>query len=151
MKLAQLIFPPQSRDFRGKRWLKILLRTTHLIGIAGLAAMFLSDSGIDNWLTYLHLTIISGVAMMLLDIWANGIWLLQLRGQAIMLKLLLFAALLFSGESSELLLLSIIVISGLIAHAPGSVRYYSIFHRRRIDSLYPNKQPAEATHKCYSE
>ena len=151
MKLAQLIFPSQSRDFKGKRWIKIMVRTTHLIGIAGLAAMFLSDSGIANWLTSVHITVISGLAMMLLDIWSNGIWLLQLRGQAVLIKLLLFVALLFSGMNSELLLFAIIVISGLIAHAPGSVRYYSIFHRRRIDSLYPNKQPAESAHKCYSE
>jgi len=149
MNLAQLIFPPKSRDFKAKRWLKIMLRTGHLIGMAGMATYALSDTYITNWLFFIHLTIASGVVMMLLDIWSNGVWLVQLRGQAIIIKLILFAVLLMTEQHDSLLFFSMIIISGLIAHAPSNVRYYSIFHRRRIESLYAiDKQPTSAK-KCY--
>ncbi len=149
MNLAQLIFPPKSRDFKAKRWLKITLRTGHLIGIAGMGAYVLSDSFVTNWLFYIHLTIASGVAIMLLDIWSNGVWLFQLPGKAIIIKLILFTALLITEQHNSLLFFSIIIISGLIAHAPSDIRYYSIFHRRRIESLYNiNQQPGSAK-KCY--
>jgi len=149
MNLAQLIFPPKSRDFKAKRWLKITLRTGHLIGMAGMTTYVLSDTFITDWLFFIHLTIASGVAMMLLDIWSNGVWLVQLRGQAIIIKLILFAALLMTEQHDSLLFFSMIIISGLIAHAPSNVRYYSIFHRRRIESLYNiNNQPTSAK-KCY--
>jgi len=149
MNFSQLIFPPQSRDFKAKRWIKITLRTGHLIGMAGMAAYVISDTFITNWLFFIHLTIVTGTAMMLLDIWSNGVWLFQLRGQAIIIKLILFAALLMTEQYDSWLFFSIIIISGLIAHAPSNVRYYSIFHRRRIESLYNiNKQPTSAK-KCY--
>ena len=149
MNLSQLIFPPKSRDFKAKRWIKITLRTGHLIGMAGMATYALSDTYITDWLFYIHLTIASGVAMMLLDIWSNGVWLFQLRGQAIIIKLILFAALLMTGQYDSWLFFSMIIISGLIAHAPSNIRYYSIFHRRRIESLYQiDKQPSSAK-KCY--
>lgn len=149
MNLGQLIFPPKSRDFKAKRWLKITLRTGHLIGMAGMATYALSDTYITDWLFFIHLTIASGIAMMLLDIWSNGVWLLQLRGQAIIIKLILFATLLMTDQYDSLLFFSIIIISGLIAHAPSNIRYYSIFHRRRIESLYNiDGQPSSAK-KCY--
>ncbi len=144
-----MLFPDQGRDFKAKRWLKIILRTGHLIGIAGMATYVLSDTLITNWLFYIHLTIASGVAIMLLDIWSNGIWLFQLRGQAIIIKLILFTILLMTEQYDSGLFFGMIVISGLIAHAPSDVRYYSIYHRRRIESLYNiNNQPRSAK-KCY--
>ncbi len=74
--------------------------------------------------------------MMLLDIWSNGIWLLQLRGVLILLKVALFSLLLINNEYTTPIFMTIITISGLIAHAPSDVRYYSILHRKRINSLY---------------
>ncbi len=133
--LVQLLFPAQTRDFKGKRWIKITLRTVHIIGIAGIAGSFLSDALTDRWPIYLHLTILSGIAMVLLDIWANGIWLLQMRGMVILLKIALFSLLFISNEYAGPIFITIITISALIAHAPSDVRYYSIFHRKRIGSL----------------
>ena len=149
MNIPQLIFPQQNRDFKTKRWIKITLRTGHLIGMAGMATYVLSDTFITDWLFYIHLTIATGIAMLLLDIWSNAVCLIQLRGLAIILKLILFSILLMTDQQDSLLFFSIIIISGLIAHAPSNVRYYSIFHRRRIESLYNiNQQPTSAK-KCY--
>jgi len=135
MSITSALFPKQSRGFTGQRWVNILLRTLHLLGMAGLGGGYFYVSVDDAWLGFLYLTLASGAGMMLLSIWSNGIWLLQLRGHAILLKVLLLALMLVWPEQKMSLLVVVIIISGLIAHAPGDVRYYSIFYRRRIERL----------------
>jgi len=130
-----VLFPKQSRTFIGQRWANILLRTLHLLGMAGIGGGYFYAAVGNAWQGFFYLTLASGVAMMLLSIWSNGIWLLQLRGHAILLKLSLLALMLVWTEYQVLCLVLVIVISGLIAHAPGDVRYYSIFYRRRLDTL----------------
>lgn len=136
MPLPTCLFPAQSRFFPGQRWVNIGLRTLHLIGIAGLGAGFLYVGEDGAWQPYLHLTLLSGVGLMLISLWSNGIWLVQLRGQAILLKLLLLGLIPVWPRATTALFIGVIVISGLIAHAPANLRYYSLLHRRRVESLH---------------
>ncbi|MBA1446239.1 MAG: hypothetical protein M3H12_19935 [Chromatiales bacterium] len=134
-RLKQMLFPAQSRYLPGHRWINIGLRTLHLIGIAGVGGGYLYAAADETWRIYLDLCLASGLLLSLLFIYANGIWLLQLRGHVIMLKLLLLYAIALWPSLSMPLLLMILALSGWISHAPGSVRYYSIFYRRRIESV----------------
>ena len=111
------------------------MRTLHLIGVAGLGGGFLYASVGETWRYFFDLTLASGVGLTLISIWNNGIWLVQLRGLAILLKLLLLALLPLLPELRIPLFLAVLTVSGIISHAPASVRYYSLFHRRRIESL----------------
>jgi hypothetical protein len=133
--LKQTLFPAESRLLPGQRWINIGLRTLHLIGIAGLGGGYFYEAVDSSWLIFLYLTLVTGLALTLLAIWSNAIWLLQLRGQAILFKVLLLALMPFWPEYKVILMLLVIVISGLISHAPGNVRYFSIFHGRRIERL----------------
>lgn len=108
----------------------------HLIGIAGLGGGFLYQSPTEVWLPYLILSIASGFGLMCLAIWTNGIWFIQLRGIAILIKLILLLSMPFLKGYTGYALIIAIVISGVIAHAPGDVRYYSIFHRKRVENLH---------------
>ena len=77
----------------------------------------------------------SGAALICLYIWYSAIWVIQLRGLVILFKLgLLLCLPLVEGYEVHVLIL-IVVLSGIISHAPGDVRYYSIFHGRRLESL----------------
>jgi hypothetical protein len=107
----------------------------HLIGVAGLGGGFLYSAEGESWRYFLDLTIASGVGLVLISVWNNGIWLIQLRGQAILLKMLLLALIPLVPGLRLPLFLATLVISGIIAHAPANVRYYSLFHRRRIESI----------------
>ncbi|MCP4996377.1 MAG: hypothetical protein GY934_21775 [Gammaproteobacteria bacterium] len=124
MALQKIFFPDAARAFRGQRWVNIGLRTLHLVGIAGLGAGFLYTAADLSWQLYYQITLYSGLGLMLIAIWNHGVWLLQLRGQAILFKLLLLLLIpLFPGWEKTIFLL-IILISGVISHAPGKVRYY---------------------------
>lgn len=135
MSLFRLLFPAEYRTFPGKRWIRIGMRTLHLIGTAGVGGGFLYQAPREAWMPYLILTIATGFAIFFIEIWANGVWLIQLRGMAILVKLVLLSCLHFAPDWGGPPLVISIVISGLIAHAPGDVRYYSILHRRRVDEL----------------
>jgi len=128
------LFPAQSRFFPGQRWTNITLRTLHLIGLAGLGAGFLYAAADESWRVYLYLTSLSGLGLMLISIWSNGIWLLQLRGQAILFKLFLLLLIIVWPGWRMPLLIAVIVISGIISHAPARIRYYSLYHGRCIES-----------------
>ena len=133
--LRRAFFPAESRYMPGNRWLNVILRTLHLVGIAGIGGGYLYASQDDTWRYYLDLCLVSGTLLALLFVYSNGIWVLQLRGLVIMFKLLLFYAIALWPMQAIPLLILILVLSGWIAHASARVRYYSPFYGRRIESL----------------
>ncbi len=134
MSLKAWLFPRESRYLPGQRWLNVLFRTLHLVGLGGLGAGFLYPAVDESWHLYLQITLVSGTGLALISIYSNGIWLVQLRGQVVFLKLILLALMTpFPQLRAELFIL-IILLSGWIAHATAQVRYYSLYHRRRIGS-----------------
>lgn len=117
-----------------KRWSKISLRTLHLLAIAGVGGGILFGLDKDLWISYWWLALASGLLMTLMDVIANPVWIVQVRGVVIVLKLILLALLgSFPGWDSTLLAI-IIIISAVISHAPGKLRYYSLYHHRVINS-----------------
>ena len=122
-----------------KRWTKISLRTLHLLAVAGVGGgvLFGLDRGL--WIDFWWLALVSGGLLMFIDIVSNPVWVVQVRGIVIFAKLLL---LIFLGHDPALdrwLLIAVIVMSAIISHAPSSLRYYSIYHRKTIISQYDTK------------
>jgi hypothetical protein len=115
-----------------KRWFKTGLRTLHLLAVAGVGGGILFALEKPLWINYWWLALVSGSLMVLMDMLANRVWLVQVRGLTIILKLLLLGFLGSDPEWDRILLVVVIVISALISHAPGSVRYYSLYHRRVV-------------------
>ncbi len=133
--LIRVLFPDEPRALPGQRWIRIGLRTLHLIGVAGLGGAYLYEAAPHSWLPYFWLTMATGLLMVMLEVWSNAIWLLQIRGLAIVFKVLLLVAIALHDVAALPLILMVIAISGVIAHAPGNLRYYSPYHRRRLERL----------------
>ncbi len=117
-----------------KRWSKISLRSLHLLAVAGVGGGILFALEKDLWINYWWLALVSGVLMMLMDIASNPVWMVQVRGVVILLKLILLVLLGINPGWDSFLLAVIIIISAVISHAPGKLRYYSFYHRRVINS-----------------
>lgn len=130
--MKNIFFPENSRSFYGKRWLDIILRTIHLMGLSGFSGGLLFHADKSIWLPYFLATILSGLAMLLLSVWSHGKWLIQNRGIAIIVKLFIFFLIPVFPGYEAFLLLSIILISGISSHAPAKFRYYSPFLKREI-------------------
>jgi len=60
------LFPAESRQFYGQRWLNILLRSVHLLGVAGVGGGFLLGVEDSRWMVFWILTLTTGVALSLL-------------------------------------------------------------------------------------
>lgn len=125
---------PGMNRAAAKRWTKISLRTLHLLAVAGVGGGILFTLDKDIWIIYWWLAMASGALMMLLDITSNPVWLVQIRGLVIMAKLVLLAFLGSYPAWDTTLLIVIIVVSGVISHAPGKLRYYSVYHKKIITS-----------------
>ena len=122
-----------------KRWAKISLRTLHLLSVAGVGGGILFGLEKNLWLNYWWLAMASGALMMLVDIISNPVWIVQVRGLSIFIKLILLAYLGSNPDWDGFLVVLIIIISAVISHAPGKLRYYSIYHRKVITSNLDSK------------
>ena len=122
-----------------KRWTKISLRTLHLLAVAGVGGGILFGLEKDLWINYWWLALVSGLLMMAIDIASNPVWIVQVRGLVIYLKLILLAFLGSNPSVDGWLLAAIIIMSGIISHAPGQLRYYSLYHRKVISSSNDSK------------
>ncbi len=119
-------------NFKGKRWLKISLRSIHLVGIAGVFATTLTE---ENLSIYWAIAILSGLGLLALEALTNLIWLIQVRALVMYIKFSLLAALFFYPHYAWHILVVIILLSGIISHAPSSVRYFSFIHWRKITAI----------------
>jgi hypothetical protein len=122
-----------------KRWTKISLRTLHLLSVAGAGGGILFGLEKELWINYWWLALISGALMMLVDIVSNPVWIVQLRGLVVLFKLILLGLLAVYPAWGQFILLAVIIMSGVISHAPGKLRYYSVYHRRVISSSHDSK------------
>lgn len=102
------------------------------MGLIGIAGGYIFNAEKSLWFPYFFITLLSGLAMVILSLWTNGKWLLQNRGLAIIFKLFLFILLPVYPGYEKLLLFSIVLISGVSSHAPAKFRYYSPFYGREI-------------------
>ena len=129
------LFPTETRTFKYIRWVKITLRTFHLIGIAGIGAGAFYHIPAHQWQSFSILTILSGILFILLEVWSNGIWLIQIRGVGLYIKIILLLLIPFLPDYESIILIIVICLASIISHAPGNVRYFSVIHGKRMDTL----------------
>ncbi|MFK5986524.1 MAG: hypothetical protein QM479_14030 [Pseudomonadota bacterium] len=132
MLFKQIFLPEQSRGFKAKRWLDIILRTIHLLGLLGVAGGVLFNAEQSLWMPYFLVSIISGLAMVFLSLWSNGKWILQNRGLAICFKFILLLLLPIFPDYGLGIFMLVVIISAISSHAPAKFRYYSPILGREI-------------------
>ena len=130
-RLDRLLFPARPRQFAGERWINIVLRSLHVLGVAGIGGGFLFSLDESQWLPFWHLTVATGAVISLLYIWSSALWLFQLKGASIVLKLVLIGIATVTPSWRAELFALVIILSGLIAHAPGRVRGHLLLMRHK--------------------
>jgi hypothetical protein len=134
MKLKDWLYPVEPRFFPGQRWVNITLRSLHLLGVAGMGAGFLMP-GIEPeaWRHYFVLAAATGLGMAAIYAWSDGLWLHQLCGQSVLVKLLLLALVPAWPAAGPALFAAVILLSGFVSHAPARVRHFSIYRWRPLE------------------
>ncbi|MGB4066164.1 MAG: hypothetical protein WBK19_20240 [Azonexus sp.] len=119
--------PPRRehiRDFPGKRWLNVTLRTAHLAGIVLFGAALLGTGSVFPGAL---LTFVSGAGMFAIDSWANPRQLGEVAGFGIILKLGLIGLAVLQPAWALALFWLVLVLSTILSHASGDFRHKRLF------------------------
>ncbi|MBP2648455.1 MAG: putative rane protein [Gemmatimonadetes bacterium] len=111
------------RDFRAKRWLSVMLRTWHLMSVIALGALLLGAAPLHGWPVGRvgGAVVVSGLAMLALDLYASQLYLRTVAGVTALLKLVLVAVLAFAP--GPLLFWTVVALSTVVSHAPATFRH----------------------------
>ena len=112
-----------------KRLFKVIVRSIHLVGMAGVFGNALMQT---SGPVYLSIAVASGIVLVMMEASSGLIWFVQLRGVSLYLKLLLLLLMHLKPEITIPCLIAVIVISGLMSHAPSWIRYFSLQHGRVV-------------------
>jgi hypothetical protein len=114
------------------RAMRTSLRTLHLAAMAILYGGHVFGVDAPRLIPAVAGTITSGAALAALDAWRAPIWLVQIRGAATYLKLLLVASVAIWWEGRVVLLTLALVVGAVSSHMPGRWRYHSLLHGRPV-------------------
>lgn len=125
--MTSLLFPDPPRGFPGRRFVKIVLRGAHVLCASlCLGAYAFGAEGRGLWLAA---AIVTGIAILALDLHESAAFLLEVRGLVVLGKLV---ALMFLPEGGAWLLGAIVLVSVVSSHAPGSIRHRVVLRRGRV-------------------
>lgn len=128
--LATLLFPDPPRRLPHSRWWNIGARTVHLAATGVLLGghVFGADEG--ALLPLLWVAIASGAAMIAIEIYPTAHWAHQVCALFVYAKLGVLCLVPFMWAQRVPMLLAVLVLASVGAHAPRRVRHYSLWYRR---------------------
>ena len=130
--MKRLLFPPGLRNIQGGRWMRISLRTWHLASMAFLVGGVAQGVPMDSLRGALWGVTLSGMGYVVMELYTSFVFLLQLKGIAVIAKVLLMGAAAASPGHALEFLVAAIIIGGISSHMPGKYRYYSVYHGQVI-------------------
>ena len=130
MSLRSAVFPPERRRLPAGRWLNVAARTVHLAATGTLLGGHVFDAPIDRLWPLLAWAIVSGGALIALEVYPSGHWLHQGCALTLYAKLALLVTVPWWWEHRVPILLAVVVLASVGSHAPRWVRHYSVIYRR---------------------
>jgi hypothetical protein len=126
--MAHARYSGTLRDFPGRRWLSVLLRSAHLVAVIAFAAVLLQTATpLPEYAG--SAVLVTGVLIWLLDLWHKPGHLVEGAGLSMLLKLVLVAWMIYSPDLRVPLFWIIVVWSGVFSHAPASFRNARVLKR----------------------
>lgn len=125
-------FPDEPRHFPAQRWIKIILRALHVFcaGVYTGAWFFAIESGART--PWFIAALCSGLLLITVDLFETGVFLLQLRGIIVMVKLALLVAIPFLGGGEARIMAGVVIASVISSHASSSFRYFQVWGRGKL-------------------
>ncbi|MFQ5848178.1 MAG: hypothetical protein ACE5IQ_10985 [Candidatus Methylomirabilales bacterium] len=141
--ICHWFFPERVRVLPGARAWSITFRTLHLAAFGVLLGGHAFSVDAEKLLSYLWLTILSGLGLIALEVYAEGLyWLFLGKGITVLAKLGILLAVPLFWEQRVALLVTVVVIASVGSHMPARFRHYSFLHGRVIGVGEPLRPPA---------
>lgn len=123
---------PNRRDFRGRRWAMVTLRSLHLVGVVLVGSALLT--GHDEYRRAAALLMLAtGLGMYGLEVWSKPRHAVELAGLFIPFKLVGVAAMIVLPQSAAGLFWLLLIASSVVSHAPAGFRHIRPFSARADD------------------
>jgi len=116
------------------RILRTTLRTLHVLAFGAYYGGHVFQVPTERLFPALVAVVVTGGLFAVFEAWSNPVWLHQLRGVCTYVKIMLLASVGLFWEQRIWILTLIVIIGVVVAHAPSRFRYYSVLHRRVVDS-----------------
>ena len=146
--LRDRFFPEKIRFLPGARAWSITFRTLHLAAFGVLLGGHAFAVEPEKLLPSLWLTILSGIGLIALEVYATGLyWFFLGKGIMVLVKLSLLLLVPIFWEQRLALLLLVVGIASVGSHMPARFRHHSFLHRRVIgpgEPLRHRLSPLEA-------
>ena len=132
-QIRQWFFPEQMRFLPGARAWSITFRTVHLAAFGVLLGGHAFGVDAEMLWPSLWLTILSGIGLIVLEVYTQGLyWVFLGKGIMVLVKLGILLAIPLFWEARVLLLLLVVGIASVGSHMPARFRHYSVLHGRVI-------------------
>ena len=131
-KIFSFLIPNHPRDFPFRRSIRISFRTIHIFTAGVLLGGHIFNQPINILEPWLWATVISGLIILLTDMHASMAVLFEIRGVAVLIKIILILLVPVFWEHRILLLLSALVIGAVSSHMPKRYRHKLIFFQRQF-------------------
>jgi hypothetical protein len=131
-KLTEILFPAIPRDFPQRRNIRTLLRALHILSAGTLLGGHIFDMPVPILMPWLYATIITGTLILITDLHATACVLFEIRGIAIIIKLMLMLAIAVWFEARVPLLCIILLIGVYGSHMPKYQRHKMLFFEKRF-------------------
>ncbi len=111
-----------DRDSEAERWLAVLLRALHLASVVALGAQVMGAAMQAHAAP--ALVLVTGTVMLLMDLRASRIALLELAGAAVLVKLALVAWMTLDAARAPWIFWLLVLGSAVTSHAPKHFRHW---------------------------
>jgi hypothetical protein len=130
--LKSLLFPSPLRSFPGQRWVRISIRSVHLLSMGLLLGGYAFGTPMEQLTGALWWTLGTGLVFVAVELYASCIFLMQLKGIAVIAKALLLWGAVAAPDAALACLAAAVIIGGISSHMPGKYRYFSPLHGRMV-------------------
>lgn len=135
--LRSLLLPDPPRRIPGRRAIGIALRSGHLTALTGLLGGHLFAVDERRLAPWLAATVLTGAAMMALELSGTLAWLVTGQGVSVLVKLAVLATVPAFWEQRVPILLGTVALASVTSHMPARYRHRPLIRPRRRPPARP--------------
>ncbi len=126
-RLLTVLFPEQPREFPHRMAMRLSLRALHIMTTGVFLGGHIFHQPISVLEPWLWVAILSGLAILLTDIYSSFAVLFEIRGLVVLLKIALLSLIPFFWEQRIFILVLILFIGAISSHMPKRYRHKLLF------------------------
>jgi len=126
------LFPDEPRSFYYRGVVRTILRTLHILTAGVLLGGYVFNQPNESLMPWVYGTLLSGLFLLITDLHATMAYLFEVRGVAVLIKLLLLAVIPFFNELGLSIVIVATIIGGVTSHLPRRHRHKLLLFSDRL-------------------